>query len=276
MELEKYSILMSVYKNEKVDFFIESVESMLAQTVPPDQFVIVKDGPLYSELEEAINSYAEKRSELFTIISLETNIGLGGALDVGLKECRNELVARMDSDDISFPDRCEKQLRCFQEDPDLSIVGGFINEFSHAPGDSMVIRAVPLEYEEIIRFARRRNPFNHPTVMYRKSSVIRCGGYGVTKRPEDLRLWLVMVNGGCKSKNLPEILLYYRADENNLLRRKSWSNCKECIRIYCENYKKGYSKLWDLIVRSTTEVCFFLMPVKFARFFSDKFLRRKK
>ncbi len=264
---------MSVYKNERVGHFKCSVDSMLCQTVLPEQFVIVKDGPLYPELDEAIDQYVDKFPNLFTILVLENNVGLGAALDEGLKICRNELVARMDSDDISFPDRCEKQLACFTQSPSLDIVGTYIVEFKDSPTDSRLVRKVPVEHSEIVKFAQRRSPFNHPTVMYKKSAVLRCGGYGKSTRKEDLQLFPAMVNRGFTAKNIPEVLLYYRAGTDNLLRRKSWSNCRESIEVIYKNYRKGYSKLSDLIIVAIVQFCFFLMPISIAKFFSNKFLR---
>src|SRR5690625_1244507 len=110
---EKYSVLMSVYNKEEPSYFKESIDSMISQTLPSEQVIIDKDGPLTEELEEIIEQYAPLRAELFTIVPIEENIGLGKALDVGLKHCRNELVARMDTDDISLPNRCEKQVQAF-------------------------------------------------------------------------------------------------------------------------------------------------------------------
>lgn len=272
----KYSILMSVYKKEKVEYLIPSIESMLAQTAPAEQFVIVKDGPLTKELDAVIDGYAEKHPELFTIVPLAENVGLGRALDYGMAQCRNELVARMDSDDISLPERCEKQLQYFRKEPALSIVGSNISEFADDPSVISTVRAVPETHNDIVRFARRRSPFNHPSVMYRKSDVLRCGGYKGAKRKEDLYLFLAMVNNHCYCANIPESLLLYRANENNLKRRKTWINCKESIQAFFKNYQEGHSTLWDFVVVAGGQLCFFLMPVPLARFFSDTFLRRKE
>jgi hypothetical protein len=181
----------------------------------------------------------------------------------------------MDSDDISLPERCEKQLLCFSEDHDLSIVGTYIREFHTVPNDSLLIRKVPLTHAEIVKFARRRSPFNHPTVMFKASDVLRCGGYGTSGRKEDLELFPAMVNSGCNAKNIPEVLLHYRADSHNLSRRKNWQNCKDSILVIYKNYKRGYSSLGDFIFVSAVQLAFFLMPTPIARFFSDHFLRHK-
>lgn len=270
----KYSVLMSVYKNDHPQHLALSIESMLRQTYLCDQFVIVKDGPLSADLNDVIEEYSAKQPDLYTIVALENNVGLGRALDIGLKYCKNELVARMDSDDISLPERCKREIECFCVDPDLDIVGTYINEFSENPEEILSSRVVPCEHDEIVKFARRRSPFNHPTVMYKKSAVIRCGGYGGTKRKEDLCLFPAMVNSGCQARNIPEALLLYRSNKDNLKRRKNWVNCKEYVEVIYKNYLKGYSGLFDLIYVAVAQMVFFVIPAWLAQAISNKLLRK--
>ena len=130
-----YSVLMSVYDKEKPEYLKQSIESMLNQTVKPEQFVVVEDGALNKSLSDIIDKYKADFNELFTIVKLQVNGGLGNALNQGLKACRNELVARMDSDDISLPRRCEKELKLFLDNPELSIVGTNIDEFWDNPNE---------------------------------------------------------------------------------------------------------------------------------------------
>ncbi|CRZ34502.1 glycosyltransferase [Herbinix hemicellulosilytica] len=171
----KYSVLMSIYKKEKPEYFIQSIESMINQTLRPDEIVIVKDGELTKDLENIIEHYIYKYPGLFNIVPLKENVGLGKALDEGLKYCKNELVARMDTDDISLPERCEIQVKEFIKNPKLSIVGTMIDEFYDDPKNVISSRIVPTSNYEIHKFIKRRSPFNHPTVMFKKSDVIRCG-----------------------------------------------------------------------------------------------------
>ena len=185
LSLEKYSVLMAVYEKEKPIYLKESIESMLNQTVFPDQFVIVKDGMLTSELDAVINEFASRYEELFTIIELHENQGLANALNEGLKACRNELVARMDSDDFSKPKRCELILDEFIKDKDLAICGCNIEEFNVSTDNITGYRIVPTLYEDILKFGRRRQPFNHPTVIYKKSIIQACDGYIQLRRKED-------------------------------------------------------------------------------------------
>lgn len=271
--MDKYSILMSVYHKDSPDELSQSIRSMLEQTVLCDQFVIVEDGPIGTELNDVIEEYQGKYADLFTIVKLKENCGLGKALDEGLKECRNELVARMDADDISLSERCEKLLKLFEENPELGLAGTNIDEFYDDPHNVVSSRVVPSDYESIVKFMRRRSPFNHPTVMFKKSEVLRCGGYGTMRRKQDLDLFARMINMDCFALNINESLLLFRSNEGNYKRRKSWEYCKSYIDVEKENYKRGYCSFWDLTVVTLGQMVMFLAPMKVMKFLSDKFLR---
>ncbi|SEK63592.1 Glycosyl transferase family 2 [Butyrivibrio sp. ob235] len=272
--MEKYSVLMSVYTNEKSAFLKESIDSMLRQTAFPDQFVLVKDGPLTTELEAVINDYCEKYPGLFTIIELPENKGLGVALNEGLKVCRNELVARMDSDDISLSDRCEKELRIFEKNPELSIVSGHIGEFSNDPKKIVSVRDVPEKMEEIKRRMRTRSAFNHPAVMYRKSQVEINGGYGTQKRKQDHDLFSRMINHGCLAYNIQEIILLFRAGEDNLKRRKSWDNCKNYMIVQWGIFRRHECSLWDFLFVIMAQMFFSLAPIFVIDYLTKTMLRK--
>lgn len=268
----KYSVLMSVYNKENAEYLKLAVDSMLNQTVKPDQFVLVEDGPLTESLDAVIAMY--ENNPLFCIVKLEENRGLGTALDEGLKYCRNELVARMDSDDISLPQRCEKELALFAEDPDLDIVSGSIAEFETDPSNIQSHRVVPSEDPEIRKQMRRRSAFNHPAVMYRKSAVLRCGGYGGSLRKEDHDLFSRMVNMGCHARNLQEDILLYRTGENAIRRRKSWKNVSSYLEVMWVTYKRGYCSLWDVIYVDAAQLFYFVAPVGLINILLKKFFRR--
>lgn len=269
-----YSVLMSVYDKEKPQYLEQSIQSMLQQTAKPEQFVIVKDGVLNNNLQNIIEKYKKLYPNLFTVVSLKQNVGLGRALDHGLKACRNELVARMDSDDISLPQRCEKQLKIFEADEKLAIVGTNIDEFWDDPKDIKYSRVVPSEPEEIKKRIGRIQPFNHPTVMYKKSEVIRCGGYGKMKRKQDRDLFSRMINMGCKARNINESLLLFRSNADNYKRRKSWTYCKSTIDVTVKIYHRGHCSLGDLIYVTVGQIALFIMPMPVMKFVSDKVLRK--
>ena len=177
---KKYSVLMSLYKKEKPEYLKIAIDSMLNQTVAPDEIVLVEDGPLTEELYTILDSYP-----MLIRIRNECNLGLGLSLNIGLKECKNELVARMDTDDYSKSNRCEKQLMRFEEKPYLAIVGTYIEEFVDTPLNIISQRVVPTKQKDIYNFSKRRSAFNHPTVMYSKTAVLRNNGYTDLKRNQD-------------------------------------------------------------------------------------------
>lgn len=275
-KLPKYSVLISLYDKEKPDYLKASIESMLSQTLKPDQIVLVKDGPLNSELDQVIDFYVNQNPGLFTVVELKNNVGLGKALDEGLKYCKNELVARMDADDISLPERCEFQVKEFINNPDLSIVGTMIDEFYDDPKNIISSRIVPTSHEEIKKFIRRRSPFNHPTVMFKKSDVIKCGGYGNLRRKQDLDLFSRMINSGCKGANINQSLLLFRSNEDNYKRRKSWSYCKSYIDVQIKIWKRGHCSIFDLIYVIIGQLVMYLSPMWFLKWISNNFLRVSK
>lgn len=271
----KYSVLMSIYAKDSPEYLFEAINSMLMQTVPPEQFVIVIDGPVLDELMQPIYEYQRYYVDLFTIVPLEKNGGLGNALNEGLKHCRNELVARMDADDISLPERCEKELACFFEDEELDICGCNIDEFEGEPENILTSRIVPSEYEQIKRFMRKRQAFNHATVIYKKTAVIKAGGYIPSKRKEDFDLFSRMLTQGDYAKNLEESLYLCRVNRNGYKRRKSWDNLKSAVYVYARHLKRGGCSVGDFFVICSAELLFSLMPDFMMKWFSDRFLRSK-
>ena len=268
----KYSILLPVYHKDKKEYLILSIESMLNQSVKSDDFVIVKDGPLTEELDELLDKYAANKDNHINIVSLETNGGLGAALDFGLQHCKNELVARMDADDISLPTRCERLLELFEKDPNLAIAGTNMDEFSEDPSVLVSSRVVPSNYEDIKKFIRRRNAFNHPTVMFKKSEVKRAGSYSSNGNIEDMDLFSRMISAGCIAANIPESLLLYRANKDNFKRRKSKLYRKSTI-----NTAKLKLKRKEISYRDYLYVFWGQQFMRFApNWLLTKLLRRKK
>lgn len=265
---------MSLYIKEKVEYLCAAIESIINQTVAPDEIVIVEDGPLNDELYKVIDEYTERYPELFKIVINKENLGLGLSLNEGLKACKNEFVARMDTDDISKPERCEKQLKVFETKPELSVVGSFVDEFYSSIDEVVSVRAVPEKHDDIYKFAKKRSAFNHPTVMYKKSKVLENGGYSNLRRNQDVDLFGRMLFSGCKAENVGESLLYFRSNDDLAKRRKSWENTKSYIDTIKRFWKMGYSSFADYIIIAVAQTGMFLMPIKLQHWVYKKFLRK--
>lgn len=265
---------MSLYKKEKTEYLRLAVDSMINQTVKPDEIIIVEDGPLTEELYTVVNEYVERYPELMKIVVNEKNLGLGLALNQGLYQCKNELVARMDTDDVSKPERCEKQLKRFAEKPELSIVGAYIDEFQDNISNVVSMRKVPCTSDEIYNFAKRRSAFNHPAVMYKKSRVLEHGGYADLRRNQDVDLFGRMLFAGCKAENIDEALLWFRTNDDLAKRRKSWENSKSYIDTIKHFWKMGYASFKDYVIIAVAQTVMFLCPVKLQHWMYKKFLRK--
>lgn len=251
-----YSVLMSVYSKENPAWLKLAIESMQTQTLPTSDFVLVCDGPLTPELDGVIAEKRRQMGETLTVVRLEKNMGLGNALNEGIRHCRNDLVARMDSDDIACLDRCEKQVAVFNEHPEVSICSGTILEFSETPEDADRRRMLPEGNEAIREFAKRRSPFNHPCVMYKKSAVEAVGSYQHFYRLEDYYLWIRMLMAGYEGYNIQEPLLYMRAGTSMYKRRAGWRYAKTQIELFRFMWKQGFINAWQYaescIIRSSS------------------------
>lgn len=222
----EYSVLMSVYYKEKSEYLRQAIDSIQRQTFPTNDFVLVCDGLLTPELDSIIGQKQKEMGEVFNVVRLAKNGGLGNALNTGIKHCKNELIARMDSDDIAYPERCEKQIAVFSTHPEVSICSGIVEEFMDSP-DIIDTRRVPPEtHAEIMEFAKKRNPFNHPCVMYKKSVVEAVGSYQDFYLLEDYHLWIRMLMAGYQGYNIQEPLLYMRAGLDMYKRRAGWKYAK--------------------------------------------------
>ena len=206
---------MSLYIKENPVYFRTALESIIHQTIKPDEIVLVEDGPLTKELYQIIDEY---KSFLHLVVN-DKNMGLGIALQKGLEACNNELVARMDTDDISVADRFEKQLRYFELHPDTAILGGQIDEFIDDSSKVVGRRIVPETDEDIKNYMRKRCPFNHTTVMFKKSAVLAADNYQDWFCNEDYYLWIRLALKEQIFANLPETLVKVRVGKDMYTRR---------------------------------------------------------
>lgn len=270
---KRFSVLMSIYCKEKSEHFHRSMRSIWdEQSVRPDEIILVLDGQLTQELYEAIDYWKAKLKSILKIVLLDQNVGLGDALNEGIKYCSHELIARMDTDDISMPYRFERQLEVF-ENCDVDICGGWVAEFDRDENKIVSYRKVPERHCEVTRFAKKRNPMNHPTVMFKKSAVERAGGYQKMMWFEDYYLWVRMILTGAKFYNLQEVLLKMRAGEGLFERRRGLNYAKKEIELQKIFLKVGFINYFEfarnVVVRSSIRV----MPRKIVRL-AYRLLRR--
>ena len=254
---QSFSALLSVYKNDNPLFFRQALDSVISQTSIPSEIVLMVDGPVSDELDSVIKEY-QKRYSLLKVVRFEQNQGLGKALEEGVKHATYDIVARMDSDDIAAPDRFEKQLMCFLNDSELSIVGGTISEFIDSPDNIVGHRVCPLTNEEIRDYMKTRCAFNHMTVMFKKSEVLKVGNYQDWFWNEDYYLWIRMMLAGCKFANLPDTLVNVRVGKDMYARRGGWKYFKseEGIQRYMLKHKLiGLPcYLYNVIIRFVLQV----------------------
>lgn len=236
----KFSVLLSVYAKEQPRYLQQAIESVMAQSAPPSEVVLVEDGLLTPELYAVCQQFEKQYASRFRRIPLPQNVGLGLALQRGVLECRHSLIARMDTDDIAKPGRFERQLAEFAMDDTLALLGGWIEEFSDTPQEIHSIRKVPLGQQDILSFAKTRNPFNHVTVMFRKDAVLAAGNYRPMYLCEDYDLWVRMMQHHFHMRNVPAILVSVRGDETMFQRRGGWKYFREEMRLQEIFYRTGF------------------------------------
>lgn len=233
--MTQLSVLMSLYIKEKPEYAKACFESLLKQTVQANEWVIVEDGSLTENMYALLDEYQNKYPGLIKRVPLEKNQGLGLALRVGILECRNELIARMDTDDIAREDRFEKQIIEFEKNPKLDICGSHIIEFEGTLNNVLSKRNVPINHSKIVKYQKTRSAFNHMTVMYKKSAVLKAGNYEHCLLMEDDMLWVKMILSGAQCANVDDYLVYVRTGTAMIERRGGWS--------YYKKYRNGKKRI---------------------------------
>lgn len=270
-----YSVLMSVYVKENPEYLRESIMSILQQTLPTDDFVLVCDGPLTPALDQTISYFETNYSNIFHIVRLEKNMGLGGALNQGMQHCKHSLIARMDSDDIARSNRCQLQYEFFMEHPEIDMVSGTVEEFSSSPQEVTSRRVLPEHHEDILRFAKKRCPFNHPCIMYRKEAVLAAGGYQHFFLLEDYFLWVRMLISGCKSYNFQVPLLWMRAGAGMYQRRGGIKYAKSQVALLRYMKEHAFINSLEFITGATIRTLSSVAPAGLRKLGYSLFLRKK-
>jgi glycosyltransferase involved in cell wall biosynthesis len=256
-----FSVLISVYDKENPVFLNKALQSIWdTQSLRPSEIVLVKDGHLNDGLEQIVQIWKSKLKEILVLIQIDKNVGLGGALNIGLASCRHDFIARMDSDDIALPTRLELQYKFLKTNPHISVVGTFIEEFVSLPGDSKAKRILPVDPELLVSFSVMRNPLNHMTVMFRKTDVMSVGSYENQPFFEDYHLWLKLSNSGFKIANLDKVLLFVRTGNDMIGRRHGVQYVKHEFSFFYRVYKDGYLTFTQMIVNLCLRTPLRLIP----------------
>ncbi len=268
-----FSVLLSVYAKDRPAWVRQALDSVLSNTVPPAEIVVVVDGPVPADLQTVLAKFAATYPSI-KLCPLAKNGGLGAALAHGLTHCSHELVARMDADDVSLPDRFEKQLSYMAAHPDIAVLGGQIQEVDGQTLQPVAIRTVPQTNAQIKKFLKTRCPFNHMTVLFKKSAVLAVGGYVPFHFIEDYYLWARLAAQDFKMANLPDIVLNARVDSALYGRRGGLkyfkSNFKMSQKLHELGLISGLTLLFNTGVRFTVQV---LMPNALRGWFYRRALR---
>lgn len=253
-----FSVLMSTYYKDVPDYLDLALSSIVNQTYPPAEIVLVKDGELINELDEIIDKWAENTPGLFTIVPLRKNVGLGLALRAGLEKCSYELVARMDSDDYSKPYRFERQIEYYSKHPEVDVLSSWTEMFNENPGDVLFIRRFPTEHCQITGVARYSNAIYHGSCMFRRSAVLHSNSYERFPGMEDYHLWARMIMNGKHFACLPEAIYCVRWEESLIKRRAGLKYALRHFNLQKEFLKIGFISyrvfVRNLIVRFATAV----------------------
>ncbi|MDY6354699.1 MAG: glycosyltransferase [Lachnospiraceae bacterium] len=270
-----FSVLMSLYKKENPAFLRESLESILKNTMLPSEIVLVEDGPLTEELENVLKEYQGKTG-LFRCVVHPQNQGLGIALRDGVLACKNEIIARMDTDDICHPQRFARQLQFLKENQNIAVVGSNVEEFSRDYQHPDQYVEYPKSDEAIVTFARRRNPMRHPSVMFRKSAVLTSGNYRHFLWFEDYDLYIRMLLAGFQMANIQDVLLYCRADNGLFERRGGIKYLCQDIRFQQFMLRNHFIGAGEFVFNCIVRALVRLLPNGLRRWFYRTFFRTRR
>lgn len=271
-----FSVLMSLYFKENPVFLDECFKSIWSsQSLKPTEIILVLDGPIDDDLMKIVNKWELILSTILKIIPIQKNVGLGKALNEGLKYCTNEWVFRMDTDDICMPDRFEKQIQFIKDNPEISLFSGQILEFNETLHDAHILKTVPIKNDEIIKTAQKRCPFNHMAVAYKKTVVQSVGSYQHHPFMEDYNLWLRIIGAGYKVANHPDVLLYARVGNGMHARRKGIEYIKSEKQLLDLKKKLKMQSLIYGIILFLIRSAFRLLPSSFLGKVYNNFLRKK-
>jgi len=272
--MEPFSILMTIYYRENPLFIRDALRSILNQTLMPNEIVIVKDGLLPLELDRLLKRYQEDYAGNIKLCGYEENKGQGFAANFGLEFCSYSLVGRMDFDDISKPMRFQKQVDFMSTHEEIAILGAWFEEFENTSGQCISLKRFPEVHEELVHLSKKRSPFAHPTVFFRKEAVLDSGGYrGRIK--EDYNLWVRMFLKGYRGHNLQESLLFYRITKDFYRKKGGFYHVKEEVKLHYAFFKWKHINWLEMLRNILINTAFRMIPSVVRKKIYVKFLRRQ-
>lgn len=255
------SVLITTYKNEKPENLDEALLSLYSQTRMPDEIVMVIDGPIPEGQEKVIRKYIEDDRTKFNVVRLVENVGRGVAKNIGIRACQFEFIAVMDSDDISMPERIEKQLNIFKAHPDLSLVAAWQAEFDDFSRKQTFIKKCPQYHDEIVKALKWRNVVPNPAIMVRRDLAIAVDGYGDFKLiNEDYDFFIKLIEAGGKFYNIQEVLINVRTSIDQRKRRGGKGVILDDFKFRYKHYKSGFYNIFEFLLISSIYFVFRLMP----------------
>lgn len=268
-----FSVLTSIYYKENPLWLREALDSVFAQTVLPSEYVLVKDGPLTKELDEVLDEFISKYP-IFHVVENETNLGLGLALRKGVEACNNEIIARMDTDDIIPVDRFEKELAAIENGYD--VVSCWSSIFFGEDKDNIIaVKTRPEHHKELEKLAHKRSPICHAGAFFRKNAVIKAGNYQSCPLNEDYHLWIRMFLSGAQFYCVQEVLYYVRSNPEQVKRRGGVKFLKTELKAFWEFKRLGFYSIKDLLMNSTIRICARLAPGRLRSYIIKKVWKHK-
>lgn len=274
-EKKTVSVLMSVYANDSPKFLQESFDSIANQTYAPDEIIVVIDGPISDGLSSVIEKNKESLGTSFQVIKNEENMGLGASLNRGVLAAKGDIIVRQDADDISLNKRIELSVNEFWKNEHLAVLGGQVDEFETNPEVITGIRRVPRMNSEIIKFAKLRSPFNHPSVSFNREMILKVGNYAPVRGLEDYDLWLRVLASGLETMNLDKTLVKMRVGNGLYSRRSGKGYLKNYFKIKRDAYTNHFLNVSELMLGDLLMTINVYAPVWLRKFVYNFWLHRK-
>lgn len=271
-----FCVLMVVYVKDDPELFSKALDSIFSNTLQPNEVLLVVNGELLLNHENVLlRAHKSTNSHKLRVIRLHKNIGLAGALNIGLAEAKRQWIVRADPDDYNLVDRFSELAIMLSNNPSLGLIGSYVSEM-HEEGGQLSVRAVPLTLDAIKDFCRIRNPFNHMTVAYRRSAALDCGGYPEIYLKEDYGLWVKLLAGGIKAANLDRALVIAMRGSEVVVRRGGIKYALSEYMLQKLLHQLGYKGVFNAIRDGCLRGVIFLTPLRIRSYFYRCYLRKNQ